>query len=119
MWASLSAGVVLLARVLEKNKTIHSFDVSFNGLTRKGTRYMINCLKNNVFITELFVEEEVPPPRVEKACSTVSPTFLIALCVRRDSSPSRSGRWAGAAPLLPTCERRSIKSSSPMRASSW
>ena len=72
------AGVVLLARVLAKNKTVHSFDVSFNGLTCKGTRYMINCLNNNVFITELFVEEEVPPPRVEKEAAP-SPTILIAV----------------------------------------
>lgn len=45
--------------MLEKNKTIRSFDISFNGLTRKGTRHMINCLNNNVFITELFMDEEV------------------------------------------------------------
>ncbi len=52
-------GIVPLSRMLEKNKSIRMLDISFNQLTRKGTRQMLNCLNNNVFLTELYMDEEV------------------------------------------------------------
>lgn len=52
-------GVEHLAKVFERNKTLQSLDISFNGLTRKGVYYLTTTLNNNVFITELHIEEEV------------------------------------------------------------
>ena len=50
-------GVVPLSRMLEKNKAIRILDIQFNMLTRKGTKHLLTCLNNNVFITELYMDE--------------------------------------------------------------
>jgi len=51
-------GIVPLSRMLERNKKIRVLDIQFNRLTKKGTKHMLSCLNNNVFITELYMDEE-------------------------------------------------------------
>lgn len=49
--------ISLLARMLEKNKTIRELDLRHTNLGSLGVRHLLTCLNNNVFLTELHLEE--------------------------------------------------------------
>ncbi|KAL6063108.1 transforming growth factor beta activator LRRC32, variant 2 [Balamuthia mandrillaris] len=50
-------GIIPLARMLERNRTLTALALVDIGLSRKGVRHLVTCLYNNVFIQRLHLTE--------------------------------------------------------------